>query len=211
MRSELEFIAKMAEKYDLWVITDEVYEHIVYAPYEHIYFASLPGMEKRTLSCSSLSKTYSMTGWRLGYVIAPADVIDRARKVHDFLTVGAAAPLMEAAVAGLELPQSYYDELTALYTHKRDLFCDGLRSLGFDFIEPQGAYYVMADVSSLGYESDYDCAVDLIKKVGVGTVPASCFYDTPENRFVRFHFAKSDEVLKAALDRLDGWREKMAK
>ena len=211
LRSELEFIAKMAEKYDLWVITDEVYEHIVYAPYEHIYFASLPGMEKRTLSCSSLSKTYSMTGWRLGYVIAPADVIDRARKVHDFLTVGAAAPLMEAAVAGLGLPQSYYDELTALYTHKRDLFCDGLRSLGFDFIEPQGAYYVMADVSSLGYESDYDCAVDLIKKVGVGTVPASCFYDAPENRFVRFHFAKSDEVLKAALDRLDGWREKMTK
>lgn len=207
---ELEFIAKMAEKYDLWVITDEVYEHIVYAPYEHVYFVSLPGMEQRTLSCSSLSKTYSMTGWRLGYIIAPADVIDRARKVHDFLTVGAAAPLMEAAVAGLELPQSYYDELTALYTHKRDLFCDGLRDLGFDFVEPQGAYYVMADVSSLGYESDYDCAVDLIKRVGVGTVPASCFYDTLENRFVRFHFAKSDEVLKAALDRLDGWREKMA-
>ena len=179
-RSELEFIAKMAEKYDLWVITDEVYEHIVYAPYEHVYFASLPGMERRTLSCSSLSKTYSMTGWRLGYVIAPVDVIDRARKVHDFLT------------------------------HKRDLFCDGLRDLGFDFVEPQGAYYVMADVSSLGYESDYDCAVDLIKRVGVGTVPASCFYDTPENRFVRFHFAKSDEVLKAALDRLEGWREKTA-
>ena len=210
-RAELETIAKMAEKYDLWVITDEVYEHIVYAPHEHVYFASLPGMEQRTLSCSSLSKTYSMTGWRLGYVIAPADVIDRARKVHDFLTVGAAAPLMEAAVAGLTLPQSYYDELTALYTHKRDLFCNGLRDLGFDFIEPQGAYYVMADVSGLGYEDDYDCAVDLCRKVGVGTVPGSCFFNAPENRFVRFHFAKSDEVLKAALDRLDGWREKMAR
>ncbi|WP_343008020.1 pyridoxal phosphate-dependent aminotransferase [Parolsenella catena] len=210
-RAELETIAKMAEKYDLWVITDEVYEHIVYAPHEHVYFASLPGMEQRTLSCSSLSKTYSMTGWRLGYVIAPADVIDRARKVHDFLTVGAAAPLMEAAVAGLTLPQSYYDELTALYTHKRDLFCNGLRDLGFDFIEPQGAYYVMADVSGLGYEDDYDCAVDLCRKVGVGTVPGSCFFNAPENRFVRFHFAKSDEVLKAALDRLDAWREKMAR
>lgn len=208
-RSELEFIAKLAQKYDLWVIADEVYEHIVYAPHEHIYFASLPGMAERTLSCSSLSKTYSMTGWRLGYVIAPAEVIDRARKVHDFLTVGAAAPLMEAAVAGLTLPQSYYDEMAAMYTRKRDLFCDGLRDLGFSFTEPEGAYYVMADVSELGYADDYDCAVDLIRKVGVGTVPCSCFYDKPEHRFVRFHFAKSDEVLKSALDRLDGWREKM--
>lgn len=208
-RSELEFIAKLAQKYDLWVITDEVYEHIVYAPHEHIYFASLPGMAERTLSCSSLSKTYSMTGWRLGYVIAPAEVIDRARKVHDFLTVGAAAPLMEAAVAGLTLPQSYYDEMAAMYTRKRDLFCDGLRDLGFSFTEPEGACYVMADVSELGYADDYGCAVDLIRKVGVGTVPCSCFYDKPEHRFVRFHFAKSDEVLKSALDRLDGWREKM--
>lgn len=208
-RSELEFIAKLAQKYDLWVITDEVYEHIVYAPHEHIYFASLPGMAERTLSCSSLSKTYSMTGWRLGYVIAPAEVIDRARKVHDFLTVGAAAPLMEAAVAGLTLPQSYYDEMAAMYTRKRDLFCDGLRDLGFSFTEPEGAYYVMADVSELGYADDYDCAANLIRKVGVGTVPCSCFYNKPEHRFVRFHFAKSDEVLKSALDRLDGWREKM--
>ena len=208
-RPELEFIARMAEKHDLWVITDEVYEHIVYAPHEHIYFASLPGMAGRTLSCSSLSKTYSMTGWRLGYVIGSPEVIDRARKVHDFLTVGAAAPLMEAAVVGLTLPQSYYDEIAALYARKRDLFCNGLRDLGFSFVEPQGAYYVMADVSELGYESDYDCACDLIKKVGVGTVPASCFFNAPENRFVRFHFAKSDEVLKAALDRLDGWKEKM--
>ncbi len=207
--AELCFIAKMAEKYDLWAITDEVYEHIVYAPHEHVYFASLPGMAERTLSCSSLSKTYSMTGWRLGYVIAPADVIDRARKVHDFLTVGAAAPLMEAAVAGLELPQSYYDELTELYTRKRDLFCQGLRDVGFTFTEPEGAYYVMCDVSDLGYESDEECAVDLCRKVGVGAVPGSCFFNAPENRFVRFHFAKSDEVLKAALANLEGWREKM--
>lgn len=210
-REELEYIGALAQRYDAYVITDEVYEHIVFAPFHHVHMAGLPGMEDRTITCSSLSKTYSMTGWRLGYVIAPADVIDRARKVHDFLTVGAAAPLMEAAVAGLTLPQSYYDELTALYTHKRDLFCNGLRDLGFDFIEPQGAYYVMADVSGLGYEDDYDCAVDLCRKVGVGTVPGSCFFNAPEDRFVRFHFAKSDEVLKAALDRLDGWREKMAR
>lgn len=210
-RAELDFIAKMADKYDLWVITDEVYEHIVYAPYEHVYFASLPGMAERTISCSSLSKTYSMTGWRLGYAIASAEVIERMRKVHDFLTVGAAAPLMEAAVAGLELPQSYYDDLRELYTHKRDLFCEGLRERGLKFVEPEGAYYVMVDISDFGYASDEEFAVDLAAKVGVGAVPGSCFFHAPENRFVRFHFAKSDEVLTAALSRLDGWHEKMAR
>ena len=210
-RAELDFIAKMADKYDLWVITDEVYEHIVYAPYEHVYFASLPGMAERTISCSSLSKTYSMTGWRLGYAIASAEVIERMRKVHDFLTMGAAAPLMEAAVAGLELPQSYYDDLRELYTHKRDLFCEGLRERGLKFVEPEGAYYVMVDISDFGYASDEEFAVDLAAKVGVGAVPGSCFFHAPENRFVRFHFAKSDEVLTAALSRLDGWHEKMAR
>ncbi|WP_293819423.1 aminotransferase class I/II-fold pyridoxal phosphate-dependent enzyme [uncultured Parolsenella sp.] len=210
-RAELDVIARLADKYDLWVITDEVYEHIVYAPYEHVYFASLPGMAERTLSCSSLSKTYSMTGWRLGYVIAPAEVTDRLRKVHDFLTVGAAAPLMEAAVVGLELPQSYYDNLRELYTHKRNLFCEGLRERGFEFVEPEGAYYVMCDISSCGYDNDEEFAVDFCKKVGVGAVPGSCFFHAPENRFVRFHFAKSDEVLNAALSRLDGWHEKMAR
>ena len=210
-RSELESIARMAEKYDLWVITDEVYEHIVYEPYEHVYFASLPGMAPRTLSCSSLSKTYSMTGWRLGYVIAPAEVTDRLRKVHDFLTVGAAAPLMEAAVAGLQLPQSYYADLRDLYTHKRDLFCAGLAERGLTFVEPEGAYYVMVDISDFGYASDEELAVDLAKKVGVGAVPGSCFFNAPENRFIRFHFAKSDEVLQAALARLDGWHEKMSR
>ena len=210
-RAELDAIARMADKYDLWVITDEVYEHIVYAPHEHVYFASLPGMAERTLSCSSLSKTYSMTGWRLGYVISTPEVVERARKVHDFLTVGAAAPLMEAAVVGLELPQSYYDDLRALYTHKRDLFCAGLRERGLRFVEPEGAYYVMVDISDFGYESDEEFAVDLARKVGVGAVPGSCFFNAPENRFVRFHFAKSDEVLEAALARLDGWHEKMAR
>ncbi len=211
--AELQAIARMAEKYDLFVITDEVYEHIVYAPHRHVYFASLPEMAERTLSCSSLSKTYSMTGWRLGYVIAPAEVIDRAKKVHDFLTVGAAAPLMEAAVAGLTLPASYYEDLTALYTHKRELFCTGLRDLGFRIVEPQGAYYVMADVSAaeaeLGYTDDEAFAVDLCRKVGVATVPGNCFFAGDEYHFVRFHFAKSDELLGQALDALDGWQEKM--
>ncbi len=214
-RAELETIARLAERYDLFVITDEVYEHIVYAPHVHTYFASLPGMRDRTLSCSSLSKTYSMTGWRLGYVIAPAEVIDRAKKVHDFLTVGAAAPLMEAAVAGLALPDSYYEDMAALYTHKRDLFCSGLRDLGFSIVEPQGAYYVMADVADvereLGYTDDEAFAVDLCRKVGVATVPGNCFFAGDDYHFVRFHFAKSDELLESALDALDGWRDKLAR
>ena len=210
-RVELEAIARVAERHDLYVITDEVYEHIVYAPNVHTYFASLPGMAERTISCNSLSKTYSATGWRLGYVISTPEVTERVKKVHDFLTVGAAAPLMEAAVAGLALPSSYYDELATLYAHKRTLFCDGLTRLGFEHVEPQGAYYVMADISSLGYDSDEEFAIELARRVGVGVVPCSCFFAAPENRFVRFHFAKSDEVLEAALARLSGWQEKMAR
>lgn len=214
-RAELMTIARLADKYDLFVITDEVYEHIVYAPYRHTYFSSLPGMWNRTLSCSSLSKTYSMTGWRLGYVIAPEEVIDRAKKVHDFLTVGAAAPLMEAAVAGLTLPDSYYEDMAALYTHKRDLFCQGLRDLGFSIVEPQGAYYVLADVGAtehqLGYTDDETFAVDLVRKVGVATVPGNCFFVDGDDHFIRFHFAKSDELLEQALDALDGWQERMTR
>lgn len=214
-KEELLFIGGLCRRYDAYMITDEVYEHIVYAPHVHTYFASLPGMRDRTLSCSSLSKTYSMTGWRLGYVIAPAEVIDRAKKVHDFLTVGAAAPLMEAAVAGLALPDSYYEDMAALYTHKRDLFCSGLRDLGFSIVEPQGAYYVMADVADvereLGYTDDEAFAVDLCRKVGVATVPGNCFFAGDDYHFVRFHFAKSDELLESALDALDGWRDKLAR
>ena len=153
-REELEFIATLAEKYDTYVITDEVYEHIVYAPHTHTYFAALPGMWERTISCSSLSKTYSVTGWRLGYVIAPAPIIERAKKVHDFLTVGAAAPLQEAIIPGLRFGQDYYDDLLAKYTHKRDLFCKGLDALGLVHNVPQGAYYVMMDISDFGYDSD---------------------------------------------------------
>lgn len=205
-REELAAIAREAERNDLYVITDEVYEHIVYAPYEHIYFASLPGMAERTISCSSLSKTYSITGWRLGYTIASPAVTERIKKVHDFLTVGAAAPLMEAATVGLRFGQDYYDALLATYTHKRDLFCNGLRQLGVSFVEPQGAYYVMCDISEFGYASDEELAVELTRRVGVAGVPGSCFFHAPENRYIRFHFAKSDEVLEAALARLEALR-----
>ena len=208
-KEELEYIASLAIKYDTYVITDEVYEHIVYAPYKHTYFASLPGMFERTISCSSLSKTYSITGWRLGYCIAPENIIEQIKKVHDFLTVGAAAPLQEAAVVGLEFKDDYYDELQKLYTHKKDLFINGLKKLNIPHTKPQGAYYVMVDISEFGYDSDLDFCVDLIKNVGVAAVPGSSFFKEEENRYIRFHFAKKDETLLAALDRLKDMRTKM--
>lgn len=208
-KEELEYIASLAVKYDTYVITDEVYEHIVYAPYKHTYFASLPGMFERTISCSSLSKTYSITGWRLGYCIAPENIIEQIKKVHDFLTVGATAPLQEAAVVGLEFSDAYYDELQKLYTHKKDLFLNGLKELNIPHTEPQGAYYVMVDISEFGYDSDLDFCVDLIKNVGVAAVPGSSFFKEKENRYIRFHFAKKDETLFAALNRLKDMHTKM--
>ena len=202
-QAELEIIAALAEKYDAYVITDEVYEHIVYAPHQHTYFASLPGMWQRTLSCSSLSKTYSITGWRLGYIIAPEDIIERAKKVHDFLTVGCAAPLMEAVMPALEFGQDYYDGLLAKYTHKKDLFLRGLDALGIAHTDPQGAYYVLLDIGEYGYDSDVDFCEDLAAKVGVGAVPGSSFFREPVNHLIRMHFAKNDETLNEALNRLE--------
>lgn len=208
-RAELETIAALAKKYDVYVITDEVYEHIVYAPHTHTYFATLPGMWERTISCSSLSKTYSVTGWRLGYVIAPAPIIERAKKVHDFLTVGAAAPLQEAVIPGLKFGQDYYDDLLQKYTHKRDLFCKGLDDLGLVHNIPQGAYYVMLDISAFGYDSDLQFCEDLAAKVGVGAVPGSSFFREPVNHLIRFHFAKKDDILNEALNRLETLRGKI--
>lgn len=199
---ELKLIADLAVKYDIYVITDEVYEHILYKPNEHICIATLPGMRERTLICNSLSKTYSITGWRLGYVIASPEITDRIKKVHDFLTVGAAAPLMEAAVVGLEFPDSYYEQLQQHYTHMRSLFTEGLEQIGLRFTKPQGAYYVMVDISDYGYESDLTFCEDLARKVGVGAVPGSSFFKEPENRYIRFHFAKKEETLQGALERL---------
>lgn len=201
-KEELLIIADIAKKYDIYVITDEVYEHIIYAPYEHCYLATLPGMRERTIICSSLSKTYSITGWRLGYVIANPEIIDRVKKVHDFLTVGAAAPLMEAAVTGLLFGDEYYKELQKHYTHMKELFVGGMKNLGLQVTEPQGAYYVMMDISEYGYENDEDFCVDMCKKVGVAAVPGSSFFREDVNHLVRFHFAKRDDTLNAALDRL---------
>lgn len=208
---ELLVIAELAKKYDAYVVTDEVYEHIVYEPNKHVYMATLPGMRERTIICNSLSKTYSITGWRLGYVIASSEIIERVKKVHDFLTVGAAAPLMEAAVTGLNFGDEYYQELQAHYTHMKQLFVGGLQNLGFSFTEPQGAYYVLMDVSEFGVKDDYKFAEWLTAEVGVASVPGSSFFREPVNHLVRFHFAKEDATLQAALDRLADLRNKAAK
>ena len=208
-REELETIAALAAKYDVYVITDEVYEHIVYAPHRHTYFAALPGMWERTISCSSLSKTYSITGWRLGYIIAPPEIIDRAKKVHDFLTVGAAAPLQEAVIPGLKFGQEYYDDLLAKYTHKKELFLKGLDDLHIIHNDPEGAYYVLLDISEFGYDSDLKFCEDLARLVGVGAVPGSSFFREPVNHLIRFHFAKKDETLLNALNHLESLRSKI--
>jgi len=202
-RDELLAIAELAARYDVYVITDEVYEHIVYAPRKHTYFASLPGMRDRTISCSSLSKTYSITGWRLGYIIASPDITGRAKKVHDFLTVGAAAPLQEAVIPALEFGQDYYDELLAKYTHKRDLFLKGLDDLHIAHNVPEGAYYVLLDISEYGYGSDLQFCKNLAREVGVGAVPGSSFFREPVNHLIRLHFAKNDDTLYEALNRLE--------
>jgi aspartate/methionine/tyrosine aminotransferase len=201
-REELLFILELAIEHDAFVITDEVYEHIVYAPHAHIPFATLPGAWERTLTCGSLSKTYSITGWRLGYVAAAAEIIAQARKVHDFLTVGAAAPLQEAAVTALEFPESYYAELLAEYTRKRDIFLGYLGRTGLPFTMPQGAYYTLVDISSLGFTNDRIAAEELTRRIGVTGVPGSSFFREPVHRYIRFHFAKKDETLHRAGERL---------
>jgi L-glutamine---4-(methylsulfanyl)-2-oxobutanoate aminotransferase len=213
-KEELEFIANLSIEFDTFVITDEVYEHIVMKPYEHTYFASLPGMFERTLSCSSLSKTYSITGWRLGYIIGPENIINNAKKVHDFLTVGAAAPLQAAALAGLNLPEEYYEELRNLYTEKRDFFLRGLDEAELKYTIPQGAYYVMVDISEFIQGTnltDNEFCEWLAKEVGVGAVPGSSFFKEHVNHLIRLHFAKKTETLSSALEKLKSLREKASK
>ena len=201
-REELQIIADFAEKYDTYVVTDEVYEHIVYKPYVHTYFASLPKMKDRTITTTSLSKTYSITGWRLGYTIANKEITQAIKSVHDFLTVGAAAPLQEAAIVGLNFGDEYYEKLQEKYTHKRDIFLNGLKEIGLDFYSPQGTYFVMVDISKFNRKSDYDFCVELSKKIGVTPVPGSSFFKDDNNDYVRFHFAKNDDTLIEAINRL---------
>ena len=201
-REELLVIANLAQAYDAFVITDEVYEHIVYAPYRHIYIASLPGMFERTISASSLSKTYAITGWRLGYAIAPRKITQEIRKVHDYLTVGAPAPLQEAAVSALQFPDSYYEQLQADYTHRRDLFLGYLDRARLRFTRPQGAYYVLVDISPFGFDDDTRFCYWLAENIGIAAVPGSSFFSEPVNHLIRLNFAKREDTLIAAGERL---------
>lgn len=208
-RAELEAIGALAAQYDAFIVTDEVYEHMVYAPHVHTAMASLPGMFERTITCNSLSKTYSVTGWRLGYVYGAARVIEGVKKVHDFLTVGAAAPLQEAAVAGLELPESYYAELLEIYTQKRDFFLAGLDRIGLRHNTPQGTYFVMLDIQPFLDLPQFRGMTDLafcewmIRHIGVAAVPGSSFFREPVNHLIRLHFARQQSTLEEALRRLE--------
>jgi len=212
-REELTLIVSLAARYDAFVITDEVYEHIVFAPNVHVTAASLPGAFERVITCNSLSKTFSITGWRLGFVIANAAVCENVKKVHDFLTVGAAAPLQAAACAGFALGQEYYDGLAALYTQKRDLFCGGLSAIGLKHTLPQGSYFVMVDISDFLAQEKFAGWTDLqfcewmVSEVGVAAVPGSSFFREPVNHLIRLHFARSEDSLREALRRLAGLKK----
>ena len=205
---ELESIGRLAVKYDAFVVTDEVYEYLVYDPYKHISMASLPGMYEHTITCNSLSKSYSITGWRLGYLIGPEEVVEAAKKVHDFLTVGAPSPLQEAAVTALNFPDSYYEELKALYTEKRQYFLNGLDQIGLVHNVPQGTYFVMIDISEFlampqFYDwSDLEFCEWMVRKIGLAAVPGSSFFKEEVNHLIRLHFARSKETLDEALSRL---------
>ena len=207
-REELEFIAGLCKEFDVLAFTDEIYEHITYpidgVKAEHISMATLDGMRERTVVVNSLSKTYSVTGWRVGYCIAPPDVTSAIRKVHDFLTVGAANPLQHAGAYALSLPASYYDALQADYQRKRDFIVPILQNAGFKCSYPEGAYYVMCDISAFGFADDVEFTKHLIREMGVAGVPGSSFYHDPKmgSQLIRFCFCKKDETLEAAAERL---------
>lgn len=207
-REELRFIADLCIEFDALALTDEIYEHILYPDsargIEHVAMATLDGMRDRTVTINSLSKTYSVTGWRVGYAIAAPDLINGIRQVHDFLTVGAAAPLQEAGVYAMSLPRSYYDHLQTDYQRRRDFLLGVLEEVGFKCFKPDGAYYIITDISDFGFENDVKFTQHLIKELGVAVVPGSSFYRRPElgAQQVRFCYCKKDETLEAAAERL---------
>jgi aspartate/methionine/tyrosine aminotransferase len=203
-RQELEFIAALCIKWNAIAVTDEIYEHILYDGCAHCAIATLDGMRERTITINGLSKTYSVTGWRVGYAIAPPHLTEAIRKVHDFLTVGAAAPMQEAGAQALALPLGYYAELARAYQKRRDLLLEGLNEAGFECSTPKGAYYIMADISPLGADNDLEFTRYLVKDVGVAVVPGSSFFHDPSggSRYIRFCFCKKDETLQAASERL---------
>jgi aspartate/methionine/tyrosine aminotransferase len=209
-RTELELIRDLCVEFNVLAITDEIYEHILYDGTQHISLATLEGMRERTVTINSLSKTYSVTGWRVGWTIAPPVITDAIRKVHDFLTVGAPAPLQEAGSAALELPQSYYQNLAEGYRKRRDRLVPVLEQVGFRCFKPRGAYYVMTDISGFGFANDVAFVQHLIKEIGVAAVPGSSFYRDPRDgaQQVRFAFCKKDETLDEAARRLRQLRPK---
>lgn len=201
---ELQYISELCNEFDVLVVTDEIYEHILYDGFRHVSPASVPGLENRTITINSVSKTYSATGWRVGWAIAPENISNAIRKVHDFLTVGAPAPLQEASAVALRLPQDYYENLAAFYEHKRDMMLDALLTAGFRPYKPFGAYYILADTSHFGYTDDLDFAVHLVENIGVATVPGRGFYTDPKDAATktRFAFCKRAETLEKAIERL---------
>ncbi|HYV63620.1 MAG TPA: aminotransferase class I/II-fold pyridoxal phosphate-dependent enzyme [Bryobacteraceae bacterium] len=203
-RTQLQTIAELAQEFDALVITDEIYEHIIYDGARHVPMMTLPGMRERTVLINSMSKTYSVTGWRVGWVLANPDITESVRKVHDFLTVGAAAPLQEAGVVALGLPESYYTELAQHYTERRDWMLQMLERAGFRCSRPRGAYYVMADFSMLSKDDDVTFTRHLIETVGIAAVPGSSFFGNPKDgaRWIRFCFPKKYDTLKEAEERL---------
>jgi aminotransferase len=213
-RAELEHIAALCRKWDVIAITDEIYEHIVYDGAEHVAMATLPGMRERTVTISGVSKTYSVTGWRIGWCLAPAPLTAAIRKVHDFLTVGAPAPLQEGAAVALGLPSNYYERLAHDYRERRDFLVPALEAAGFGTFRPRGAYYVMTDITSFGAPDDVTFARRLVSTVGVAAVPGSSFYSDAEagRQRLRFHFARRRTTLEAAVERLSrlGSREPVA-
>ena len=214
-REEMGFIAGLCQEFDALCFTDEIYEHIIYpredAPIEHISMAQLPGMRERTVIVNSMSKTYSVTGWRVGYCIAPPEITSGIRKVHDFLTVGAAAPLQAAGAYALSLPPEYYDRLQSEYGARRDLLLPVLKEAGFKTFSPDGAYYIMTDISAFGFADDVEFTKHLIRQVGVACVPGSSFYSVPERgaQQVRFCFCKKDETLLLAAERMKKLQPRM--
>ena len=214
-RAEMEFIAGLCQEFDALCFTDEIYEHILYphdgAEIQHISMAQIEGMRERTVIVNSMSKTYSVTGWRVGYCIAPPAVTSAIRKVHDFLTVGAAAPLQAAGAYALSLPAEYYDHLQSEYRARRDLLLPVLENAGFKTCRPDGAYYIMTDISGFGFADDVEFTRYLIREVGVACVPGSSFYSVPERgrQQVRFCFCKKDETLQLAAERLGKLRAKV--
>jgi len=203
-QEELQIIANLCQKWGVVAVSDEIYEHILYDGSRHISIASLPGMREQTITINSISKTYSLTGWRVGWAIAPAHLTASIRKVHDFLTVGAAHPLQEGAVVALRSPSCYYRTLAEEYRERRDFLLQALEEVGFRIYNPRGAYYIMTDVAHFGFTDDVACSFYLVEKFGVATVPGSCFYSRPElgRTKVRFAFPKKMETLQMAADKL---------